>query len=140
MATSTDMNWEESLTAHWMSNASRAGVILSPVFPSLKTARAIGTEDTSSGFAVNALHSSSSTLSEDSLHGEYALGSCSPGEGALDVAGTHLPVTLSKEEQRLVVKDSPAQWEALQAALGRDEDLDDECYSDPLLQKLEQVK
>lgn len=135
MASSADLNWEENLISHWMSDASRAGVILNSALPSLKTTRAIHID--------NILNKSANTsLSEDSLYREQALESCSPCEEKLDTAKTLCPILLAKKEQMLMVEDAPACWEAPQTDFKYEQldELDEGCYGDPLLQKLEQVK
>lgn len=143
MATSTDLNWEENLIAHWMSNAPRAGVILNPAFHSLKTTRALSIDDASPGISSNSLHSSSSiSLSENSLQIQQAVALSSPCGDKLDVSQTLSPISFAKEEQMLIVKDAPGQWVALQSDTECDllDGLDEECCTDLLLQKLEQVK
>ncbi|XP_033002165.1 centromere protein J isoform X2 [Lacerta agilis] len=143
MATSTDLNWEENLVAHWMSNASRAGVILNPAFHSLKTTRALSIDNASPGISSNSLHSSSSiSLSEKSLQIEQAVALSSPCGDKLDIPKTLPPISLAKEEQMLIVKDTPGQWVALQSDTECDQldGPDEECCTDLLLQKLEQLK
>ncbi|XP_053241791.1 centromere protein J isoform X3 [Podarcis raffonei] len=143
MATSTDMNWEENLIAHWMSNAPRAGVILNPAFHSLKTTRALSIDDASPGISSNSLHSSSSiSLSENSLQIQQAVALSSPCGDKLDISETLSPISFAKEEQMLIVKDAPGQWVALQSDTECDQldGLDEECCTDLLLQKLEQLK
>lgn len=142
MATSADLNWEENLRAHWMSDVSRAGVILNSAFPSLKTTRAINIDNASSRLDV--LDSSANTsLSEDSLYREQAIKTCSPCEEKLDSVKTLYPtLSLAKKENMLLVEETPACWEESQTDFKHDQlnDLDEECYDDPLLHKLEQVK
>nr|XP_056714320.1 centromere protein J [Euleptes europaea] len=143
MATSADLSWEENLTAHWLSDASRAGVILNPSFPNLKITRATNIESASLSYAVHSLRSSScASLSEDSLRGEDASESCSPCEEKLDEAKTPFPVTLAKKQPMQMVKDGPAQCEALQNGFecSRLDDLYEGCCNEPLTQKLEQLK
>uniref|UniRef100_A0A8D2JAX7 Centromere protein J n=1 Tax=Varanus komodoensis TaxID=61221 RepID=A0A8D2JAX7_VARKO len=143
MATSADLNWEENLMAHWMANSSRAGVILNPAFPTLKAARAIGIENTLS----SSLHSSSSTsLSEDSLPSGQASGQAldlsSPCAEKSDTSkGLFLP-SLAKKEQVLLGKDAAAQRKAQQTDVECDKchNLDEDCNTELLLQKLEQLK
>ncbi|XP_015284966.1 PREDICTED: centromere protein J [Gekko japonicus] len=143
MATSADISWEENLTAHWMSSASRAGVILNPCLPSLRTSRAVNIENASLSFAVNSLCSSScASLSEDSLHGEDASESCSPCEEQLDAAKTPFPFTLAKKQPVLMVKEGPAPCKALQndSECSQQDDMHERCCKEPLTQKLEQLK
>ncbi|XP_060090815.1 centromere protein J [Heteronotia binoei] len=144
MATSADLSWEENLTAHWMSNASRAGVILNPSFSSLRTARANNIENASLSFAVSSLCSSNcASLSEDSLHGEEGSDSSrSPCEEQLDAATTPFPRTLAKKQPMLMVKEGPALCKALQNDFecSRQDDMHEGCCNEPLTQKLEQLK
>ncbi|XP_048351513.1 centromere protein J [Sphaerodactylus townsendi] len=143
MATSMDLNWEENLAAHWMSNTSRAGVILNPSFPSLQITRAANIENASLSFAVNSLRSlSCASLSEDSLHGEEALESCSTCEENLDESKPPFSVIPAKKQMMLMVKEGPAQCEAQQNDLecSRRDDIYEGCCNEPLTQKLEQLK
>ncbi|XP_026564633.1 centromere protein J [Pseudonaja textilis] len=143
MATSTDLNWEENLISHWMSNAARAGVILNPAFPGLITTKAISTESVSSGHGVNLVHSSSSiSPSEDTVHKEQTLDLKSSFEEKVDSSKTLFSTSASNKEQTLMVKDVPAHWTATETKPGSDQldDLDEGCCTELLLQKLEQLK
>ncbi|XP_063161872.1 centromere protein J [Candoia aspera] len=143
MATSTDLNWEENLISHWMSNAARAGVILNPAFPRSKTTRAIGTENVPPGHGVNLLYSSSSiSVSEDTMHKEQTLEPKSSYEEKVDSSKTLFSTSASNKEQMLMGKDVPAQWTAIETEPGSDQsdDLDEGCCTELLLQKLEQLK
>lgn len=143
MATSTDLNWEENLISHWMSNTARAGVILNSAFPGLKTPRAISTESVSSGHGVNLVQRSSSiSPSEDIMHKEQTLDLKSSFEEKLDSSKTLFSTAASNKEQTLMIKNVPAQWTATETKPGSDQldDLDEGCCTELLLQKLEQVK
>ncbi|ETE73656.1 Centromere protein J, partial [Ophiophagus hannah] len=143
MATSTDLNWEENLISHWMSNAARAGVILNPAFPGLITTKAISTESVSSGHGVNLVHRSSSiSPSEDTMHKEQTLDLKSSFEEKVDSSKTLFSTSASNKEQTLMVKDVPAHWTATETKPGSDQldDLDEGCCTELLLQKLEQLK
>ncbi|XP_034265715.1 centromere protein J isoform X1 [Pantherophis guttatus] len=143
MATSTDLNWEENLISHWMSNSARAGVILNPAFPGLKTTRAINTENVSSGHGVNLIQRSSSiSPSEDIMHKEQTLDLKSSFEEKLDSSKTLFSTAASNKEQTLMIKNVPAQWTATETKPGSDQldDLDEGCCTELLLQKLEQLK
>ncbi|KAM6447857.1 centrosomal P4.1-associated protein isoform 2-T3 [Liasis olivaceus] len=143
MATSTDLNWEENLISHWMSNAARAGVILNPAFPGLKTTRAINNESVSLDHDVNLLYSSSSiSLSEDIVHKEQTLEPKSSYEEKLDSSKTLFSASASNKEQMLMVKDVPAWWTPMETEPGSDQsdDLGEGCCTELLLQKLEQLK
>lgn len=142
MATSTDLNWEENLISHWMSNTARAGVILNPAFPGLKTTRAINTESVSSGHGVNLVQRSSSIFpSEDTMHKEQAL-DLKTFEEKVDSSRTLFSTAASNKEQTLMIKNVPAQWTATETKPGSDQldELDEGCCTELLLQKLEQVK
>ncbi|XP_007439903.1 centromere protein J [Python bivittatus] len=142
MATSTDLNWEENLISHWMSNAARAGVILNPAFPGLKTTRAINNESISSGHDVNLLYSSSSISLSEEMHKEQTLEPKSSYEEKVDSSKTLFSASASNKEQMLMVKDIPAWWTAMETEPGSDQsdDLGEGCCTELLLQKLEQLK
>ncbi|XP_070605863.1 centromere protein J [Erythrolamprus reginae] len=143
MATSTDTNWEENLVSHWMSNAARAGVILSPAFPGLKSTRTISTENVSLDRGVNWVHRSSSiSPSEDITRKVQTLDLKSSFEEQMDSPKTLFATSASNREQTLMVKDVPAQWTATETKPDFDEldDLDEGCCTELLLQKLEQLK
>ncbi|KAG8136902.1 hypothetical protein E2320_005492 [Naja naja] len=143
MATSTDLNWEENLISHWMSNAARAGVILNPAFPGLITTKAISTESVSSGHGVNLVHRSSSiSPSEDTMHKEQTLDLKSSFDEKVDSSKTLFSTSASNKEQTLMVKDVPAHWTSTETKFGSDQldDLDEGCCTELLLQKLEQLK
>ncbi|KAJ7320165.1 hypothetical protein JRQ81_019676 [Phrynocephalus forsythii] len=132
MATSADLKWEENLVAHWMSNAPRAGVILSPTFPNLKIPRGSALD--------NASHqsSSSTSLSEDSLHREQALEPSKSCVEMVDPSKT-FPNSLVKKDHLLMPKDAlvPQTSEQTEYDIL---DQDEENCTDLLLQKLEQLK
>lgn len=143
MATSTDLNWEENLISHWMSNAARAGVILNPTFPGLKTTRAISTESVLADHGVNLVYRSSSTSpSENTMHKEQILDPKSSFEEKVNSSKTLFTTSASNKEQTLMVKDIPAQLTSFETKPGSDQldDLDEGCCTELLLQKLEQVK
>nr|XP_060626959.1 centromere protein J isoform X1 [Anolis sagrei ordinatus]XP_060626960.1 centromere protein J isoform X1 [Anolis sagrei ordinatus] len=134
MATSADLNWEENLVAHWMSDASRAGVILNPMFPNLKITRANSFENTPLNLGVHSLYSSrSSSLSEDSLHKGQAFRLIHPCEEMLDG-----PNSLAKQDPMAVVQEPPASQ--TNPECDKFEDIGENRCSDLLLQKLEQLK
>ncbi|KAM3836613.1 centrosomal P4.1-associated protein isoform 2-T3 [Vipera latastei] len=143
MATSTDLNWEENLISHWMSNAARAGVILNPTFPGLKTTRAISTESVLADHGVNLVYRSSSTSpSENTMHKEQILDPKSSFEEKVNSSKTLFTTSASNKEQTLMVKDIPAQLTSIETKPGSDQldDLDEGCCTELLLQKLEQLK
>ncbi|XP_072849778.2 centrosomal P4.1-associated protein [Pogona vitticeps] len=140
MATSADFNWEENLVAHWMSNASRAGVILNPMFSNLKIPRANSLDNASSTLALNLHHSSRRTsLSEDSLCSEQALG---PNKACVEMVNsskTLFPNSLVKKDLILMPKDVLVPRQQTDVECDKS-DLDEEHCTDLLLQKLEQLK
>nr|XP_014426049.1 centromere protein J isoform X2 [Pelodiscus sinensis] len=148
MATGADLNSENNFIIHWMSNASHSGVIQNPSFHVWKTNRdrqSSGTVNVIS-HPVKMLHvSNSSSVSEDSMHEERILESCSPCGLQLNRTETTFPVAafhLVKKKTMLTLKGGPAPWKAAKNDSVRDEvvDQNEADYSDPLLQKLEQLK
>ncbi|EMP36444.1 Centromere protein J [Chelonia mydas] len=85
------------------------------------------------------------SISEDSMHEEQILESGSPDGLQLNTTETTFPVAafhLVKKKPMLTLKDAPALWKAPKTDTVCD-DVDDQNeadYSDPLLQKLEQLK
>ncbi|XP_008106178.2 centromere protein J isoform X2 [Anolis carolinensis] len=143
MATSADLNWEENLAAHWMSDASRAGVILNPMFPNMKITRANSFENAPLSLGVHSLYSSrSSSLSEDSLHKGQAFRLTNPCEEMLDGPNILFPNSLAKQDHVAMVQEAPATLLASQTDPECDEfeDIGENHCSDQLLQKLEQLK
>ncbi|XP_073195443.1 centrosomal P4.1-associated protein isoform X2 [Lepidochelys kempii] len=85
------------------------------------------------------------SISEDSMHEEQILESGSPGGLQLNTTETTFPVAafhLVKKKPILTLKDAPALWKAPKTDTVCDEvdDQNEADYSDPLLQKLEQLK
>ncbi|XP_043386120.1 centromere protein J isoform X6 [Chelonia mydas] len=85
------------------------------------------------------------SISEDSMHEEQILESGSPGGLQLNTTETTFPVAafhLVKKKPMLTLKDAPALWKAPKTDTVCDEvdDQNEADYSDPLLQKLEQLK
>uniref|UniRef100_A0A674J7G7 Centromere protein J n=1 Tax=Terrapene triunguis TaxID=2587831 RepID=A0A674J7G7_9SAUR len=148
MGTAADLNSEQNVIIHWMSNASCSGDILNPSFHIWKTNR-----DGQSSGAVNIINhpvkmlhvSNSSSISEDSMHEEQILESGCPCGLQLNTTETTFPVAafhLVKKKPTLTLKDAPALWKAPKTDSVCDEgdDQNEADYSDPLLQKLEQLK
>uniref|UniRef100_A0A8C3RQN3 Centrosomal P4.1-associated protein n=1 Tax=Chelydra serpentina TaxID=8475 RepID=A0A8C3RQN3_CHESE len=148
MVTSADLNSEQNFIIHWMSNASCSGDVLNPSFHVWKTNREIQSSGTVNiiSHPVKMLHvSNSSSISEDSMHEEQISESGSPCGRQLNTTETTFPVAafhLVKKKPMLTVKDAPALWKAPKADCVCDEvdDQNEADYSDPLLQKLEQLK
>uniref|UniRef100_A0A674J5J1 Centromere protein J n=1 Tax=Terrapene triunguis TaxID=2587831 RepID=A0A674J5J1_9SAUR len=142
-----NLNSEQNVIIHWMSNASCSGDILNPSFHIWKTNR-----DGQSSGAVNIINhpvkmlhvSNSSSISEDSMHEEQILESGCPCGLQLNTTETTFPVAafhLVKKKPTLTLKDAPALWKAPKTDSVCDEgdDQNEADYSDPLLQKLEQI-
>ncbi|KAM7179878.1 centrosomal P4.1-associated protein isoform 2-T2 [Macrochelys suwanniensis] len=148
MVTSADLNSEQNFIIHWMSNASCSGDVLNPSFHVWKTNRDImfTVPDDCISHPVKMLHvSNSSSISEDSMHEDQISESGSPCGRQLNTTETTFPVAafhLVKKKPMLTVKDAPALWKAPKTDSVCDEvdDQNEADYSDPLLQKLEQLK
>ncbi|XP_069058399.1 centromere protein J isoform X2 [Pleurodeles waltl] len=126
MPSSTDLNTERTFLSQWMSNDSRAGVILNPTFTKL--------ENKPSG----SLHFTGS-LRENFPHDTHQLDDGNVYVGTLeedknDFAAMH--------EKMVPIEDLHAGWEHNSPAFTPDEDsiLSGFVPSDPLLRKLEQLK
>ncbi|XP_006036270.1 centromere protein J isoform X1 [Alligator sinensis] len=143
MSTTAGFSREHTVTAHWMSKTSRAGVILRPSFHDLKTNRASqssGTADiTSYPFEMLHFSNSSCSVSEDSLHEEKTLESDTFHGLLPGTTETTLPAHLGEEKQILAFKDATGQQET-EFIYDKADDWSEADYSDPLLQKLEQLK
>ncbi|XP_067418927.1 centromere protein J isoform X2 [Emydura macquarii macquarii] len=147
MATAADLNSEPNFIVHWMSNASRAGVIVNPSFHVMKTNRDKKSSETVNiiSHPIKMLHvsNSSCSISEDAIHEEQILESGSPCGLQLDTTETTFPAFhLVKKKTMLALKDAPALGKAPKTDSVCDEvdDQNEADYSDPLLQKLEQLK
>uniref|UniRef100_A0A8D0GNM9 Centrosomal P4.1-associated protein n=1 Tax=Sphenodon punctatus TaxID=8508 RepID=A0A8D0GNM9_SPHPU len=107
MATTADLNSEENFIAHWMSSASRAGVVLNPSFHSLKATRETclsGMENLISP-PIKIRHCSNcSSISEDSLHEEQTLKSVTD-----ETLFPGAEFNLANKEQMLTFKEASAQ-------------------------------
>ncbi|XP_069496547.1 centromere protein J [Ambystoma mexicanum] len=131
MPSSEDVNGEQEFLARWMSNASRAGVILTPTFPMLEskqdTALCRGLQFTSG-------------LSEDCINEEHHL---DRGIVYGDRLGdSQMPPAM--HGQMFSVEDVSSEWEHEHSTTDfmPDDDyaLGGLAATDPLLQKLEQLK
>uniref|UniRef100_A0A8D0GXL2 Centrosomal P4.1-associated protein n=1 Tax=Sphenodon punctatus TaxID=8508 RepID=A0A8D0GXL2_SPHPU len=140
MATTADLNSEENFIAHWMSSASRAGVVLNPSFHSLKATRETclsGMENLISP-PIKIRHCSNcSSISEDSLHEEQTLKSVTD-----ETLFPGAEFNLANKEQMLTFKEASAQWETPSVDFECDEmgDHGEGACTDPLLRKLDQLK
>ncbi|XP_043360171.1 centromere protein J isoform X4 [Dermochelys coriacea] len=131
-----------------MSNASCSRDILNLSFHVWKTKRdrqSSGTVNIIS-HPVKMLHvSHCSSISEDSMHEEQIFESGSPCGLQLNTTETTFPVAafhLVKKKPMLTLKDAPALWKDPKTDTVCDEvdDQNEADYSDPLLQKLEELK
>ncbi|XP_032170587.1 centromere protein J isoform X5 [Mustela erminea] len=147
MPTSSELNNGQNFLTQWMTNPSRAGVILNRGFPLLE-----GDEEKranvniSTSFPVKATHFSNSfslISEEDSLREVQKLESNSPYKLQSDKSETHIVFPLTKEGPQIVVcQDAPGYREDNKNDFISD--LSSECkevaYKDPLFKKLEQLK
>lgn len=147
MPTSSELNNGQNFLTQWMTNPSRAGVILNRGFPLLE-----GDEEKranvniSTSFPVKATHFSNSfslISEEDSLREVQKLESNSPYKLQSDKSETHIVFPLTKEGPQIVVcQDAPGYREDNKNDFISD--LSSECkevaYKDPLFKKLEQVQ
>ncbi|XP_068936666.1 centromere protein J isoform X2 [Petaurus breviceps papuanus] len=145
MPTSSELNSGQNFLAQWMSNPSRAGVILNRGFPSLETGRENQSKaNTSSSFTVKSTDFSDtcSFLSDDSLHEEQILDSKSPYRVQSDTNEAHAVFPHTKKAQQLsMCKDALVHWENTKTDVEPDVgDAKEAAYRDPLFKKLEQLK
>ncbi|XP_025731028.1 centrosomal P4.1-associated protein isoform X2 [Callorhinus ursinus] len=147
MPTSSELNSGQSFLTQWMTNPSRAGVILNRGFPILEAdEEKRGNVNISTSFPVKATHFSNSfsfISEEDSLHEEQKLESNSPYKLQSDKSETHTVFPLTKEGPQIVAcQDAPGHREDNKNDFISD--LSSECkevaYKDPLFKKLEQLK
>ncbi|XP_007495244.2 centromere protein J isoform X1 [Monodelphis domestica] len=144
MPTSSELNSGQNFLAQWMSNPSRAGVILNRGFPNLEIGRENQSNaNTSSSFIVKSTEFSDSCsfLSDDSLREEQILGSKSPYRVQSDTNETHsvFPHT-KKSQQSLTCKDTLGHWEDTKIDVPDVNDSKEAAYRDPLFKKLEQLR
>ncbi|XP_071660055.1 centrosomal P4.1-associated protein isoform X2 [Patagioenas fasciata] len=128
MPTVEDLNIEQNFIAHWMSDSSRAGVLLDPSFTGLK----INTENLLSGLenitafpAEVSQHSDSCSVSDDSLCEEKSGSSCTLQQCTTE---TSFPAAYNVEASKT------------DFAHGEVDGQNKSDRSDPLLQKVEQLK
>lgn len=146
MPTSSELNSRQNFLTQWMTNPSRAGVILNHGFPILEADEdKQANVNISTSFPVKATDFSNSlnfTSKEDSLHEEQKLESNSPYRLPSDKSETHTVFPLpEKGPQPVVCQDASGHWEDNKSDFTSD--LASECkevaYKDPLFKKLEQV-
>ncbi|XP_043430453.1 centromere protein J isoform X2 [Prionailurus bengalensis] len=147
MPASSELNSGQSFLTQWMTNPSRAGVILNRGFPILEAdEEQRASVNISTSFPVKATHFSDSFTfisEEDSLHEEQKLDSNSPYKLQSNKSETHAVFPLTKEEPQMVsCQGAPGHWEDNKNDIVSD--LSSECkevpYKDPLFKKLEQLK
>ncbi|KAF6376025.1 centromere protein J [Rhinolophus ferrumequinum] len=147
MPTSSELNSGQNFLTPWMTNSSRAGVILNRGFPVLEAEeekRANVNISTSS--PVKATHFSNSfsfRSEEDSLHEEQKSGSHSPYQLQSDKSETYAGLPLTEEGPQLVpCQDAPGHGEDNKSDFISclASELKEVAYKDPLFKKLEQLK
>ncbi|XP_054433434.1 centromere protein J [Pteronotus mesoamericanus] len=147
MPTSSELNSGQDFLTQWMTNSSRAGVILNRGFPILEAdEEKRANANTSTSFPGKATHFSNSFTvisEEDSLREEENLESNSPYRLKSDKSETHAVFPLPKEEpQPLACQDAPGPWEDNKSDCisGLGSELKKVACKDPLFKKLEQLK
>ncbi|KAM7115414.1 centrosomal P4.1-associated protein isoform 1-T1 [Molossus nigricans] len=146
MPTSSELNSERNFLTQWMTNPSRAGVILNRGFPILEADEEKQADvNISTSFPVKATHFSNSLnfISEDSLHEEQELESNSPHRLPSEKSETHTVFSLPKEGPLPVAcQDVPGHWEDNKSGVASDlaSEFKEVAYKDPLFKKLEQLK
>ncbi|XP_044237616.2 centromere protein J [Ursus arctos] len=147
MPTSSELNSGQSFLTQWMTNPSRAGVILNRGFPILEAdEEKRANVNISTNLPVKATHFANSfsfISEEDSLHEEQKLESNSPYKLQSNKSETHTVFPLTKEGPQIVAcQDAPGHREDNKNDFISD--LSSECkevaYKDPLFKKLEQLK
>ncbi|XP_005406347.1 PREDICTED: centromere protein J isoform X2 [Chinchilla lanigera] len=147
MPTSSELNSGQNFLTQWMTNPSRAGVILNRGFPTLEADEEKQTAtNTSTSFPIKATHfpnSFSFISEEDSLQEERKLESSSPHklQSEKSEACTVLPLT-AKGLQTVACQDTPGDQKDNKSDFmpHLDSDFKDVSYNDPLFKKLEQLK
>nr|KAF6427273.1 centromere protein J [Rousettus aegyptiacus] len=145
MPTSSELDSGQNFLTQWMTNPSRAGVILNRGFPILEAdEEKRASVNTSTGFPIKATHFSNSfsfVNEEDSLHEEQKSESNSPYKLQSDPSETHAPFP-KEGPQPVSCQDAPAPWEVNKSDFVPDlaDEFKDVAYKDPLFKKLEQLK
>uniref|UniRef100_H2NJF1 Centromere protein J n=1 Tax=Pongo abelii TaxID=9601 RepID=H2NJF1_PONAB len=147
MSTSSELNSGQNFLTQWMTNPSRAGVILNRGFPILeadKEKRAA--VDISTGFPIKGTHFSDSFSfinEEDSLLEEQKLESNSPYKPQSDKSETHTGFPcIKKGPQVAACHNVPGHQEENKNDFIPDlaSEFKEGAYKDPLFKKLEQLK
>ncbi|XP_075347075.1 centrosomal P4.1-associated protein isoform X2 [Mycteria americana] len=129
MPTVEDPSSEQNFIAHWMSDSSRAGVLLDPSFTSLKINREslLSGPENITAFPVEVLHlSDSCSVSDDSLREEESGSTCTLQQCTSE---TSLPAAAYNTETSKT-----------DFVHGEVDGQNKSDHSDPLLQKLKQLK
>ncbi|XP_016059048.1 PREDICTED: centromere protein J isoform X2 [Miniopterus natalensis] len=147
MPASSELNSGQNFLTQWMTNPSRAGVILNRGFPILEAdEEKRANVNISTSFPVKATQFSNSLnfISEDdSLREEEKLESHSPSKLQSDKSETHALFPLPKEgPQPVACQDAPGHWEDNKSDFISDlvSEFKEVAYKDPLFKKLEQLK
>ncbi|KAL0615345.1 Centromere protein J [Plecturocebus cupreus] len=147
MPTSSDLNSGQNFLTQWMTNPSRAGVILNRGFPILEAdEEKRAAVDISTSFPIKGTHFSDSFTfisKEDSLHEEQKSESNSPYKPQSDKSETHTGFPCIKKGLQIVAcHNAPG----LQEENKNDfipaiaSEVKEVAYKDPLFKKLEQLK
>ncbi|XP_006832039.1 PREDICTED: centromere protein J-like [Chrysochloris asiatica] len=147
MPSSSELNSGQNFLTQWITNPSRAGVILNREFPVLE---ADGDSQAavvlSSSFPIKATQFSNSfsfISEEDSLHEEQKLESNFSYKLQSDQSKTHAVSPVTKQEPQIVAhQDVPVHWEDKTHDFIPDHanEFKKTAYKDPLFKKLEQLK
>nr|XP_023408860.1 centromere protein J isoform X6 [Loxodonta africana] len=147
MPASLELNNGQNFLAQWMTNPSRAGVILNHGFPILEAeGENQAAVNLSTSFPVKATQFSNSFSfinEEDSLHEEQKLETDSSYKLQSDKSKTHTAFSVTKNEPQIVARqDVPGHWEDNKNdfILDLTSEFKGMAYKDPLFKKLEQLK
>ncbi|XP_059935662.1 centromere protein J isoform X2 [Mesoplodon densirostris] len=147
MSTSSELNSGQNFLTQWMTNPSRAGVILNRGFPILEAEeekRANVNISTSFPIKPTDFSNSFSFISEeDSLHEEQKLEPNSPYKLQSDKSEAQRVFPSTKEGTQIVAcQHAPGHWEDNKNDLISDpvSEFKEMAYKDPLFKKLEQLK
>ncbi|XP_006879614.1 PREDICTED: centromere protein J [Elephantulus edwardii] len=147
MPSSSEFTSGQNFLTQWMTNPSRAGVILNRGFPVLEVEgenQAAGSLSTS--FPIKAPHFSNSfsfTSEEDSLHKEQKSESSTSYKLPSDTSKTSPAFSVTKKGPQIVTcQDVPGHWEDNKNGIILDlpNEFKETAYKDPLFKKLEQLK
>lgn len=146
MPTSSELNSGQNFLTQWMTNPSRAGVILNRGFPILEADEEKQTATNTSTFLSKTTRFSNSfsfSSEEDSLHEELKLESSSPHklQSQKSEASGILPL-IKKKPQIVACQNTPGNQKDNKSDFmpSFDGDFKDVFYKDPLFKKLEQLK